>query len=139
MMMMTEQTPKLRASSIRIELVDNWHRDWERVYALIDRVGQREALMVDADGWLSARQNLLVAFIGDEPAGHACFRVEPMTSGGRPLLQEGRARLQARLDAFGIDEHLEADHEGLRELLRTSAVMRAQELNCRHLVGFEGN
>ena len=137
MMTMTEQTSREVASSIRIELVDNWHKDWERVYAFVDRLGQRDALRVDSDGWLSARQNLLVAFVGDEPAAHACFRVEPMTTGGRAMLQDGRLILQARMDAFAVESQGGVNRPGMEQLLRTSAALRARELNCRQLIGFD--
>ena len=63
-------------TSIRVELVDNWHAYWPAVLEAIASCGQLEALSIDADGWLSARQVLLVAFARDKSvAGHLCFQL----------------------------------------------------------------
>src|SRR5215510_7379453 len=87
----SEEIPKLR-----IEPVDNWHAQWGNVLAAIELAGQRDALMVDFDGWLSARQVLLVAFNERDVAGHICFRVMPISDEG------GQVIVQACLDAFGV-------------------------------------
>lgn len=135
MMTMTEQLTTNLSASVRVELVDNWHQEWAPVFAEIDRAGQRQALLLDEDGWLSARQNLLVAFVDDRPAGHICFRVEPMLRQGKLVMYEGRPLLQARLDAIAVETDTDTDRDNLEQLLRTSALMRSRELSCQQFVG----
>ena len=57
------------AGPLRIEPVDNWHDKWDDVLAAVERHGKSEKLRVDSDGWLSARQVVVVAFVGEEPRG----------------------------------------------------------------------
>src|SRR5205085_2158556 len=70
--------PVMVQAGLRVELVDNWHAQWPAVLGAIDAMGQRDALCVDVDGWLSARQVLLVAFSDKNVAGHVCFSVSPI-------------------------------------------------------------
>ena len=119
---------KTEASNLRIEPVDNWHAQWPAVLAAIEAAGQRQALAVDLDGWLSARQVLLVAFNDAEVAGHLCFRIMPIAD------DSGQVVVQARLDAFGVKpgfEKLEID-----VALKSAAQQRAGALKCSRFVGF---
>src|SRR5215211_3625944 len=83
----------------RVDLVDNWHKDWSKVLNAVGSYSDRSALHVDGDGWLSARQNLLVAFVENEPAAHVCFHVEPAHAPGKSK----RACVEAQLDSYGIN------------------------------------
>jgi hypothetical protein len=119
---------KNETSNLRIELVDNWHAQWPAVLSAIESAGQRDALTVDMDGWLSARQVLLVAFSEHQVAGHLCFRIVPVADAA------GHVFVQARLDAFGIKpgfEKLEIDLA-----LKMAAQQRATALKCSRCVGF---
>jgi hypothetical protein len=95
------------------------------VLRLFDRLGQRKLLRLDEDGWLSARQSVLVAFLDGKPAGHLCFHIHPVD----------RQHIEARLDAVGFAP--EQATEYLAEALRQAAVHHALDLNCTTFVGFE--
>ena len=113
---------------MRIEPVDNWHARWPTVLAAIEAAGQRRALSVDQDGWLSARQVLLVAFNEAEVAGHICFLVMPVSDG------VGNVAMQARLDAFSVKPGFETFQVDIA--LRTAAQQRAENLKCTKFIGF---
>jgi GNAT superfamily N-acetyltransferase len=115
----------------RVDLVDNWHRDWPKVLRAVEEQGERASLQVDPNGWLSARQNLLVAFVDDEPAGHVCFHVAPAHGDGKSK----RACVEAKLDSFGIDPKF-CGH-GIEHTLREAALDRAKSLKCKQLHGFD--
>ncbi|MGB7159089.1 MAG: GNAT family N-acetyltransferase [Tepidisphaeraceae bacterium] len=117
----------------RVDLVDNWHRDWPKVLRAVEKQGERASLHVDPNGWLSARQNLLVAFVDDEPAAHVCFHVEPALR--EPMSK--RACVEARLDSYGIDPKF-CGH-GIEHALRKAALDRAKALKCKQLHGFDLN
>jgi len=127
-MCVDEKSRKAEQVKLRIEPVDNWHAQWPAVLAAIDSAGQRQALAVDMDGWLSARQVLLVAFNEHEVAGHLCFRIMPIADAS------GHVVVQARLDAFGIKPGFESLQ--IDSALKTAAQQRATELKCSHFVGF---
>ncbi len=113
------------AKTTRVELVDNWHARWNSVLQSLAEQGQSNALKVDDDGWLSARQVLLVAFNDDQVAGHLSFAIAP-TRG------KGHVEVTAEVDSFGVTpgfKQCEVAH-----LLREAAATRAHELNCRELV-----
>lgn len=117
------------AMTPRVELVDNWHVHWGNVLALVDRLGTRAALHIDPDGWLSARQNLLVAFVGTDAIGHLCFRVQPVVDDDRVVLTpDGKAAVEAYVECFGVDEAHAAG--GIASLLIDRARARAVELHC---------
>jgi len=127
-MCIDQKSRKNETLNLRIEPVDNWHAQWPAVLSAIESAGQRNALSVDMDGWLSARQVLLVAFNEAEVAGHLCFRIMPIADAA------GNIIVQARLDAFGVKpgfEKLEIDHA-----LKTAAQQRAVALKCSRFVGF---
>lgn len=113
---------------LRIEPVDNWHNQWPAVLASIQSHGQREALLVDRDGWLSARQVLLVAFAEQQVAGHICFRITLAADPG------GRVVVEAHLDAFGVTRGFETLEIG--PTLKLAAQHRAEALKCSRFVGF---
>src|SRR5690349_5163296 len=72
-------------AGMRVDVVDSWHKCWPMVLNEIERTGRRQKLMVDSDGWLSARQCLLVAFNRDNAvAGHLVFSIQP-TFGGADI------------------------------------------------------
>jgi hypothetical protein len=112
---------EFRAATVQIERVDNWHARWSEVLDAIDFVGERNALSIDADGWLSARQNLFVAFVGEAIAGHLCFRVEPATRAGTRVV-EARLESQALQPGFARVE--------IEPQLHAAAQRRAGSLRC---------
>ena len=119
-----------RALEPRVELVDNWHPQWANVLNFVDRTGSRDALHIDADGWLAARHNLLVAFIGETTAGHLCFRVQPIVlPDGHVRYGDGhKAVVEAFVECYAIDEVYAA--QGIGPLLIERARARAAELHC---------
>jgi ribosomal protein S18 acetylase RimI-like enzyme len=119
---------------VRIDLVDNWHKNWPDVLSAIEKNGHRNALLMDHDGWLSARQCLLVAFDRDEVVGHLVFRIQPIGA-ERSLGAASRPGVEAHFDALGVKPGL-AD-SAVRRLLLEAATRRAQSLRCLTLVGFE--
>jgi len=121
-------------AALRIDLVDNWHKQWPAVLKAIEQTGQREALLVDQDGWLSARQVLLVAFERDQIVGHLVFRIQP-SGHPTPAPVPSRPGVEAHLDALGVTPGL-CDAE-VRQLLIGAATRRALSLRCQALVGFE--
>jgi len=114
-------------AGLRVELVDNWHAQWRTVLSAIDAMGQREALCVDVDGWLSARQVLLVAFSDTSVAGHVCFSISPMAG------EKGEVIVEAQIDAFGIQPGFA--QVDVRSTLVTAAEERAKALRCDKLIG----
>jgi L-amino acid N-acyltransferase YncA len=116
-----------KAGALRIEPVDNWHGGWDKVLASIERHGKPKKLKIDAEGWLSARQVLTVAFIGETPVAHVCFSVSPSKEGC----------IEARLDSYGIDPKCVG--RGIESQLHQAAVDRAQALQCATLKGFKFN
>ena len=117
--------------TLRVDVVDSWHKQWPSVLQEIDRQGQRERLMVDADGWLSARQCLLVAFNRDNAvAGHLVFSIQPRFGGPdvtRVPIEAHQDDLRVR-PGFGDDE--------VRKLLVEAATHHAKSLRVRRLVNF---
>src|SRR6476646_948519 len=99
---------KSEETGLRIDLVDNWHKQWPAVLKAIESTGQREALLVDHDGWLSARQCLLVAFDQEKIVGHLVFSIQPSgASSGAPApigtrSLSSRPRVDAHLDAMDV-------------------------------------
>ena len=127
--MCTDQTTKKSESlNLRIEPVDNWHVQWGSVLKAIESSGHAEALRVDRDGWLSARQVLLVAFNENDVAGHICFRIVPIPD------DCGNVVVQAHLDAFGVKPGFEKLEIG--PALKQAAQQRAVALKCSAFVGF---
>lgn len=128
----SEPRPPARRAP-RVELVDNWHAAWPDVLALVDRTGRRTALDLDAAGWLSARRNVLAAFVNDEPAGHASFHVRPATDdrGRVRTSDDGRAIVEAALDCVAVDEPFQ--DLGIEAELIRRARQRAADLRCGEL------
>jgi predicted N-acetyltransferase YhbS len=127
--MCTDQTTRKSESlNLRIEPVDNWHVQWGNVLKAIESTGQATALRVDRDGWLSARQVLLVAFNENDVAGHICFRIVPIPD------DKGQVVVQAHLDAFGVKPGFEKLELG--PALKQAAQERAVALKCSAFVGF---
>jgi ribosomal protein S18 acetylase RimI-like enzyme len=120
------------ASTVRVETVDNWHKHWPCVLSAIDAAGQKKSLRVDANGWLSARQVLLVAFAptSNQIAGHLCFRLSPGAD------EDGDVVVEAHLDALGVHPGFEKVSVQIESKLLDAAKRRARALKCRRLVGF---
>ncbi len=114
----------VKAGALRIEPVDNWHNKWDDVLAAVERHGHVEKLRVDSDGWLSARQVVVVAFVGEEPAAHISFSIQPAKDG----------TIEAKLDSYAID--LQFSGRGIESQLHQAATERAQTLRCEKLKGF---
>jgi acetyltransferase (GNAT) family protein len=127
-MCIDKELPPAASKNLRIEPVDNWHTQWPTVLASIQSHGHREALLVDNDGWLSARQVLLVAFAEQQVAGHICFRILPTAD------PRGGVRVEAHLDAFGVTPGFEKLE--IASTLKLAAQHRAEALKCSRLVGF---
>ena len=121
------------AGFARVDLVDSWHKDWPQVLRFVVEHGDGSLLQLNEDGWLSARQNLLVAFVGDEPAAHVCFHVEP----AHRERTSKQACVDAQLDSYGIDPRF-CGH-GIERELRQAALDRANSLKCERLHGFDLN
>jgi ribosomal protein S18 acetylase RimI-like enzyme len=111
------------AGAVRIEPVDNWHSAWARVLAFVEKHGDTDKLQIDDDGWLSARQVLVVAFVGDQIAAHLCFSVAP-----------GKTCIEATLDNHAIAPKFRG--RGIEPRLLRVAVERAASLGCEKLRGF---
>ena len=110
---------------IRIEPVDNWHSAWPRIVAFVQKHGDAEKLQIDADGWLSARQVLMVAVVGgDQIGGYICFSVAP-----------GKTCIEATLDDQAIAPRFA--NRAIQPKLLRAVVDRAQSLGCEKLKGFE--
>jgi hypothetical protein len=113
------------SGSARVEIVSSDDARWPTVLELIDRLGQRHVLDLDEDGWLPARQSVLVAFVDDQPAGHLCFHLHPID----------RHRVEARLDAIGFEPAISSQQ--LSKQLRAEALRHARTMNCTSFKGFE--
>lgn len=112
---------------LEIEAVGSWHSRWEEIVRAVERQGSVKRLKIDADGWLSARQVLLVAFSGDAVAAHVCFSVTLDKAGC----------IEARLVSYGIDARFCG--RGIESQLHQAAVDRATSLRCVKLKGFRLN
>ncbi len=112
----------MRQSTIRVEPVDNQHPAWGRVLAAIFRTGNRQALQLSDDGWLSSRQTVLAAFDGDNIVGHLCFSLEPFRC------EIGRARVNSRLDSFAVDSMYGG--ESVDDMLLEVAEYRSKLMKC---------
>jgi len=123
--MNAKSEPRSTIPRPKVELVDNWHARWPSVLRLFERLGQRKLLRLDEDGWLSARQSVLVGFLEGKPAGYLCFHIHPID----------HDRIEARLDALAFAP--EQASEYLAEALRQAAVHHALDQNCTTFVGFE--
>jgi hypothetical protein len=113
-----------RGAALRIEQVDNWHRSWDVVLKLIARQGAVKKLRIDKDGWLSARQVLMVAFVNNAPAAFVSFIVTPTKD----------ACIEARHVSHGIDPKRVG--RGIESQLYHAALERTKALGCEKLRGF---
>jgi hypothetical protein len=105
----------------RVDLIDNWSDRWKETLEMLEEIGQRDVLRLDEEGWLPARQNLLVAFIGNRALGYLCFRVQP-------VIQAGIVTMEAIVDGEGTV----AGQHALMRQLREAAMHRALDLRCAH-------
>jgi len=115
-------------STVRIDLMDHDHPDWQRVLASLKRRGAGEKLMLE-DGYLSARQTLLVARAGKKVVGHLCFHVEPVGAKWSGL----QGSVEARLDALSV--HAGFGKQEVADLLIFAAKKRASVLRCTGVAG----
>jgi len=128
----SKSAPGAAASSpmIRLEIVDNWHKDWQAVLESIRRLGDERLLLTDVGGWLSARQTVLAAFKEGRVVGHLIFHVEPMQGrDGGVVLEDGRVILEAHLDGVAVDPR-QKDSD-IDRLLLDFAESHAMTLQCR--------
>lgn len=116
-----------RTRPAKIQLVDNWSDQWKETLAMLDEIGQREVLRLDDEGWLPARQNLLVAFQGARAVGYLCFHVSPVIENGTVLKQSGRTITEAVVDGEGS---LPDAARTITRQLREASMHRALELRC---------
>ena len=114
----------------RVDVVNNWHKDWPKVLEAIDRLGHRDALMLDEDGWVSARQSVLAAFDGDRVAGHLCFRIEPAAQENLET-----TKMDAHVDCFGVLDR--SKHREIAQQLHRAAEDLAKSLKLRKVHGLE--
>jgi hypothetical protein len=121
--MVTEQIEHPFASvsrrNIRLELVDNGHKEWPIVAEWIARSGQ-SAQVLNEHGWLTARQIVVAAFISEKVVGHLGFRVNPQRAHGKIVLEAG------------IDS-LYVENPSVEQLLFDRAQAHARLLGCRSL------
>jgi hypothetical protein len=115
------------SAPLRIESVDNWHKSWNDVRELIGGHGGAKKLRVDNDGWLSARQVVMVAFVGKSPAAYLSFIVSPSKDGC----------VEARHVSHGGDH--EFVKRGIESQLFQATAERANALGCKKLRGFKLN
>jgi ribosomal protein S18 acetylase RimI-like enzyme len=115
---------------VRLEIVDNWHKDWPAVLESIRRASNDRLLLRDVGGWLSARQTVLAVFNDDRVIGHLIFHVEPMQErDGGVVLDDGRVILEAHLDGIAVDpRHKDSD---IHQRLLDFAEAHAKTLQCR--------
>jgi ribosomal protein S18 acetylase RimI-like enzyme len=106
------------AGVLRIEPVDNWHAAWGDVLKLALKSGSAKKLRIDPDGWLSARQVLMVAFVAGRPAALLCFSVAPSIESG----------IEARHMCHAIEPRFQG--RGIESQLYQAAVERAVALGC---------
>lgn len=119
-----ENEPSKRPA--RVELVDNWNDRWKETLGMLEELGHQDVLRLDEEGWLPARQNLLVAFVGVRAVGYLCFRVQPVIEDGAVVTDLGRAVMEAVVDGEGTV----SEESGIRRQLREAAMHRALELRC---------
>jgi hypothetical protein len=121
--MVTEQIEHPFASvsrrNIRLELVDNGHKEWPIVAEWIEHSGQSPRVL-NSQGWLSARQIIVAAFVGEKVVGHLGFRVSPHRSHGKLILE-------ATIDSLHVEK------PGVEQLLFDRAQAHARLLGCRSL------
>ena len=122
---------RVQPPQARVDLVDSWHKDWPKVLRAVEGYADRSCLRLNDAGWLSARQNLLVAFVDGQPAAHVCFHIEPTHRASK----SERACVEAKLDSYGIDPKFCG--KGIEGDLRKAALERANMLRCQKLHGFD--
>ena len=127
------QLREVGGSRYCLEMVDHWHEAWPDVLDLIDRLGQTDCILVDDEGWLSARQCVTAAF---DPAGRVvaqyCFRIEPVERDGKILTDAGKVVVRAKVSCAGEDAG--ADGPVVLQVLRENAEQHAASLGCREFV-----
>jgi|GEM_PF-3334048 hypothetical protein len=112
-------------SKTLIEIVDHSHARWPDVLRLIGRLGDRDALLLDEDGWPSARQCVLAAFIDDKPAGYLIFHVLPV----------GKGCVEARLDVVRFSSAKTS--RLLSQALTAAAFRHAKKMKCVRFKGLK--
>ena len=123
---MSKESNPSKTIPARIELIDNWHKNWDAALLMITHLGALDCLMIDEDGWLSARQNLFIAYVGPKPVGFLCFRVQPQQ-------KDGVIVLEASVDGSAIDSAY--DRKKIARQLLEAAMNRALELRCQRFLG----
>ena len=120
----------IASPALRLEIVDNWHRDWPAVLEFIQQTGNAKLLLADVGGWLSARQSVLAAFKDKQVVGYLILHVQTaQTRNGGVLLEDGRVILEAHLDGFAVDPRFK--NQGIETQLLDFAESHAKTLQCR--------
>jgi hypothetical protein len=112
--------------NLRVEIVDHSHARWAAVLKLIGRMGDKGRLLLDEDGWLSARQSVLAAFIDDKPTAYLIFHIDPV----------GDGRVEGRLDVMNFAS-AEATQLLSKELCE-AALRQCRKFRCVRFKGLDG-
>jgi hypothetical protein len=123
------ETTRRSQDGTRVAVVDNWHEDWPIVLESIDRHGHRDALMLDGDGWISARQSVIAAFVDRQVAGHLCFRLKPVHERGAETI------IDAHVDCVGVNDATR--RRDVVKKLQAAAQDLARTLKVRKVYGLE--
>ncbi len=107
---------------LRVELVDDAHRDWAAVRKQVERAGRLDRLMEHADGRLAARQAVVAVFLHGRVVAHACVSVRPARS---PC---GRVGVVAGLDSRSVDAPFAGT--AVERVLMGLAHSRARTMGC---------
>ena len=123
---------KSATGKLSLELVDCWNVKWPAVLDAVRAAGLTHQLMLDKDGWLSARQSVIAAFDGENVVGQLAFRVEPVVdSAGSVVRDKGRVRFGAKLDFIAHEEN--ANGQVVTQQLLALANDHARTLRCEPL------
>ncbi len=108
---------------LRVEVVDDGHRDWAVIRRQLARSGHADHLMeLTPTGPVSARQSIVAAFLCGRMVAHTCFRVEPVRT------PHGALAVVARLDSHAVEPPFVGT--SVEHVLMTLADSRARTMGC---------
>jgi hypothetical protein len=125
---MIANAPKLRSLEhyLRVEVVDDGHRDWSVIRRHLARTGHDAHLIeLTPTGPVSARQSIVAAFLCGRMVGHTCFRVEPVRA------PHGAVTVVARLDSHAVEPPFVGT--SVEHVLVSLADSRARTMGCKGL------
>ena len=102
---------------LRVEVVDESHRDWPAVRRQIERSGGAAHLR-EVGGRLSARQAVVAAFLQGRAVAHTAFHVAPLPRHG----------VVAQLDSHAVDAPFAGT--AVEQVLDAMARSRARTMGC---------